>query len=80
MTADEFKLTMNEYDWMVTTKLRDRRVTSLDQSEIDYAFHAVVSPMWCKNRTQQLIDRGLTWQILQDLYPADYFQDDNYAS
>lgn len=76
MTADEFKLTMHEHDWKVTTKLRNMRVTSLEQSEIDRAFKDVVLPVWCKKATQKMIDRGLTFDILQDLYPADYFQDD----
>lgn len=70
MTADEFKLTMTEYDWMVVGKLQQMQVTDLLGKELTRAF-AKVTPIsqWREYHkiVRRLGKRGLTFEMLNKL-------------
>ncbi len=70
MTAEEFRLTMNEYDWVVVGKLQQMEVTDLLGKELTRAF-AKVTPIgqWRRYHkvVRQLMRRGLTFEMLSEL-------------
>ena len=69
MNADEFVLTMNRYEWQLIAKLSAEQVVSLDQSEIDRAFKNIGAPVWARKTIKKLLDRGFTFELLQDFFP-----------
>jgi hypothetical protein len=67
MSAIQLAQTLIKNEWMVIGKLQEQQVTSLSESEVARAFSRLDAARWCTAKVAELIERGLTFEMLSEL-------------